>query len=106
MATIYASKPNLNLAQQLLNEHTTATTTGRCPTCATPGPCRTWEAAATIFEHSLHLPHRIPGLTLLNPTPTRAAPHGTPPASFHWWTPDTPAEPVLSTQPWTWYPTA
>ncbi|MEJ3742802.1 hypothetical protein WEI85_05890 [Actinomycetes bacterium KLBMP 9797] len=64
MATVYRSETvRLAAAQQVLDEHTTLTATGRCRTCCIPGPCPWWEAATAAFAQTGQLPRRTPGRT-------------------------------------------
>jgi hypothetical protein len=63
-ATVYGGEAQqLSIAQQVLNEHVTSSTTGRCGACGAPGPCFRRETAMAVFSRSRWLPRRIPGLS-------------------------------------------
>jgi hypothetical protein len=51
----------LREAQATLDDHVTSSTTGRCLTCDSPGPCWRREGAVAVFSRSLRLPVRQPG---------------------------------------------
>ena len=64
---IYAStqptEEAFRAAQEVLDTHTTQTSTGRCRVCDTYGPCYKREGAVHVFSRYSRLPVRTPGLS-------------------------------------------
>ncbi len=61
-ATYYGTEADqLRAAQATLDQHVTASGSGRCIACDLPGPCWRRESAVAIFSRSLRLPERRPG---------------------------------------------